>query len=264
MSEDFATAKGDDDVSRDSGFVTVITDEKGVTHTNNRREIPSNLYIATNNSLVIEIRSHHHKNPLIRGSFLEESKELLPKKAKIEEDVLIFQPAAVQEEVKAILLPHDDVIMQEKPLKMLEEEVKDVPIVRYRTEEILERAKMLPYSIYKDEYRVPPSDDIGGLPLVDQKVLETLRNVAREYLKQFFGRIFRGNFNLTTISFPIKCMRPLSVLETFAHGGAMNPLYLNKAALCTDPLERLKYVIVAQVATFYYTSNFLKPVFVNY
>ena len=115
-------------------------------------------------------------------------------------------------------------------------------------------------SRHKDEYRVPPADETGGLPLIDEKVLSTLRAVAKEYLKELFGRIFRGNFNLTTISFPIKCMRPLSLLETFGNGGSLNPLYLNKAAILNDKIERIKYVIISQISTFYMTSNFLKPV----
>ena len=130
----------------------------------------------------------------------------------------------------------------------------------YRTKEILGRAIAFGYSEYKDEYRIPPSDDVGGLPLVDQKILETLRGVAKEYLKELFGRLFSGKFNLTTISFPIKCMRPLSLLETFGNGGAMNPIYLNKAALLSDPLERIKYMMISQIGSFHCTSAFLKQV----
>ena len=101
---------------------------------------------------------------------------------------------------------------------------------------------------------------LGGLPLVDEKVLTTLRGIAKEYLKALFGRIMSGNFNLTTISFPIKCMKPVSLLETFGTGNCMGSLYLNKAAQLSDPVERLKYVITSQIAPFHITSNFLKPV----
>lgn len=135
-----------------------------------------------------------------------------------------------------------------------------------KSETIIEQAKMLKYSKYKDDYRVIENDKVGGIPLIDKKVMQLLRDVAKEYLKQFFGRIFSGNFNLTTISFPIKCMRPLSLLESFANGGALNCIYLTKAASLTDPVERVKYIISAQLSTFYSTSSFLKPVpsFINF
>eukprot|EP00826_Nyctotherus_ovalis_P058388 TRINITY_DN801_c0_g2_i1.p1 TRINITY_DN801_c0_g2~~TRINITY_DN801_c0_g2_i1.p1 ORF type:complete len:535 (+),score=114.72 TRINITY_DN801_c0_g2_i1:685-2289(+) len=128
------------------------------------------------------------------------------------------------------------------------------------SEALIEKAKSIGYSKYKDDYRVPGDDKVGGMPLVDKKVMQLLRDVAKEYLKQFFGRIFSGNFNLTTISFPIKCMRPLSLLESFANGGALNLIYLTKATSLTDPVERVKYIISAQLSTFYSTSSFLKPV----
>lgn len=151
--------------------------------------------------------------------------------------------------------------IQEK--RHLEEE-KKINSSPSRALSILAKAKALGYSRKRDEYRVPPADDVGGLPLVNEKVLTTLRGVAKEYLKQLFGKLFSGNFNLTTISFPIKCMRPISLLETFGTGACLVPLYLNKAVTLADPVERLKYVITAQIATFHITSNFLKPViFIN-
>lgn len=158
-------------------------------------------------------------------------------------------PIHIEEEKNSI------VVMKAKPEKS--------KLLTSKAEEIIERAKTHGYSKYKDEYRVPPADKIGGLPLVDKKVTETLRNVAKEYLKQFFSRILRGNFNLTTISFPIKCMRPVSILETFGLACVLNPIYLNKAALLTDPIEQCKYMITSQISTYHLTSSFLKPVLSN-
>ena len=144
-------------------------------------------------------------------------------------------------------------------------EVEDKAVVEARmrvdkARKILELAMNLGYVSRKDDNRVPPADEIGGLPLLDENIMSTLRAIGKEYLKELFGRIFSGNFNLTTISFPIKCMRPLSLLETFGRGGCTNPLYLNKAALTRDPLEKIKYIITCQISTFHVTSHFLKPV----
>jgi hypothetical protein len=49
------------------------------------------------------------------------------------------------------------------------------------------------------------------------------------------------------------------LLETFGMGCSMCPMYLTKAAFLKDPVEKLKYVIISQLSTFYITSNFLKP-----
>jgi hypothetical protein len=124
----------------------------------------------------------------------------------------------------------------------------------------LTKAKSLTYSKRKDEYREGPTDKIGGVTCVDEKVLDTLRQVAKDLMKKIFSRIFTLNFNLTTISFPIHCMRPLSLLESFGVSGCTIPLYLNKAWTLKDPIERVKYVMVTQISTFRYTSTFLKPV----
>lgn len=158
----------------------------------------------------------------------------------------------------------EDVIVFERAKKLEFEDEKltnPEPQNDFKTEEILAKAAAWKISKYKDDYRKPPADEIGGLPLVDQRVMEILRSVAKEFVKQFFGKILSGNFNLTTISFPIKCMRPVSLIETFSTGGALNPLYMNKAGILNDPVERMKYIIIAQISTFYYTSQFLKPVF---
>eukprot|EP01022_Parablepharisma_sp_SALTPOND_P008166 TRINITY_DN135305_c0_g1_i1.p2 TRINITY_DN135305_c0_g1~~TRINITY_DN135305_c0_g1_i1.p2 ORF type:complete len:549 (+),score=77.91 TRINITY_DN135305_c0_g1_i1:2783-4429(+) len=240
--EDFVTVKSEenspepkDESNKLSGFITPLAEEKNLSLIN-KQEGPRK-----------GIKCHHSKNPLIHGSSIVEETKM----AKRE----------IHDENKADVSFKEEPVIQRK--ETVQEESKEIVVEknRYRTREVIERAKALSYSRYKDEYRVPPADETGGLPLVDPKVLETLRGVAKEYLKQFFGRIFSGNFNLTTISFPIKCMRPISVLETFALGGALNPIYLNKAASIVSPLERFKYVIVAQIATFHATSNFLKPVY---
>lgn len=38
------------------------------------------------------------------------------------------------------------------------------------------------------------------------------------------------------------------------------PLYINKATLIKDPLERFKLVIAASLSSFYLTNSFAKPV----
>jgi len=40
-----------------------------------------------------------------------------------------------------------------------------------------------------------------------------------------------GSFNLTTVSFPIKCMCAKSTLESIGELAGINPIYVNAAAL---------------------------------
>jgi len=65
-----------------------------------------------------------------------------------------------------------------------------------------------------------------------------LRSAGKEILKTVGKKILTGSFNLTTISFPIKCMCPRSTLEIMATIAGVNPYYMNAAALSQDPIER--------------------------
>ena len=68
-----------------------------------------------------------------------------------------------------------------------------------------------------------------------------------------------GKFNLTTISFPIKCMCPKSMLELTGLIASVYPLYMNAAALTRDPIKRLSYVMVSSVAFALKSHQFEKP-----
>jgi hypothetical protein len=80
-----------------------------------------------------------------------------------------------------------------------------------------------------------------------------LRSAGKEILKNVGKKILSGKFNLTTISFPIKCMCPLSMLEVIATIAGVNPLFMNAAALSKDPVERFKLIMAASVAFIYPT-----------
>jgi len=68
-----------------------------------------------------------------------------------------------------------------------------------------------------------------------------------------------GEFNLTTITFPIRCMIPKSALEKLLFSTCLFPIYINKACTTNDPLERLKLVICATIGQFYLNLSFFKP-----
>ena len=82
----------------------------------------------------------------------------------------------------------------------------------------------------KDDYRDPDAGYYGGFQLLDNEVTSRLRSAGKEILKTMGKKILSGKLNLTTISFPIKCMQPASMLELIALIIGVNPLYMNAAA----------------------------------
>jgi hypothetical protein len=112
-----------------------------------------------------------------------------------------------------------------------------------RKREILERARKFRPFPYKDDFRDPDAGYYGGFQLLDSELTGRMRSAGKEILKNVGKKILSGKFNLTTISFPIKCMCPKSMLEVMATISGVNPLYLGAAAFAKDPLERMKLVM---------------------
>ncbi len=71
--------------------------------------------------------------------------------------------------------------------------------------------------------------------------------------------MFSGNFNVTTISFPIKCMQPSSLLQRVGDIQSVFAFYLNYAASVTDPIERMKAVVTSSIAFLKKNHTFEKP-----
>ena len=111
-----------------------------------------------------------------------------------------------------------------------------------------------------DEYRpLYANNDEGGFDFASEKTLGILRGIGWDLIKQIGRKILSGDFNLTTVTMPIKVMVPISILQHICNGHFNFPLYFNIASTLTDDLERLKYVIVATISTWYKSSVILKP-----
>ena len=93
----------------------------------------------------------------------------------------------------------------------------------------------------------------------DKKIMELIRSAAKNIIKDIGRKIISGDFNLTTISFPIKLMIPKSALEKILMGTVHFPLYINRACEISDPLERMKLVLVATICNFIPANSFFKP-----
>ena len=115
-----------------------------------------------------------------------------------------------------------------------------------------------------DDYKAADAGYYGGFDLKDSELSSRLRSAGKEILKSVGKKILSGKFNLTTISFPIKCMCPLSILEVIATIQQVNPVFINAAALTQDPIERMKLVMTSSIAFIYPTHMFEKPVSDHY
>ena len=71
--------------------------------------------------------------------------------------------------------------------------------------------------------------------------------------------LLTGKFELYKVSFPIKAMSPNSILKLIANSSLHCPVYLNAAAKTTDPIERMKFVIVNSLSYNLPCHTFDKP-----
>lgn len=79
-------------------------------------------------------------------------------------------------------------------------------------DEIIDRAKQFkPLKVY-DKFRCPNAHKNGGFPLNDVETMNNLRSAVKGCIAQVGRTILSGQFNLATISFPIWCMAPRSIL----------------------------------------------------
>ena len=120
-------------------------------------------------------------------------------------------------------------------------------------------AKQFKPSQYSDDSKCSEASYYGGFQLLDAELTTRLRGAGKELIMMAGKKILNGEFDLTKISFPIKCMCPQSLLQTIPFFHSTAPVYLNYAASLSDPLERFKLVIVQSINWYYHTSIFEKP-----
>ena len=119
------------------------------------------------------------------------------------------------------------IALEEDEYYWIPEELKN----KTKSEYFLKYAKEFQgFKQWADDYRHPTAGKNGGFALTDQEHTSRLRSAGKEILKTAGKLILTGKFNLTTISFPIKCMCPTSMLELIGMIAGVNPLYMLNAA----------------------------------
>jgi hypothetical protein len=156
-------------------------------------------------------------------------------------------------------LIEEDLLGDEEPPKLEEVSYKVEPEAEVNI--YIEKAKEWKPYTQKDNYRIPEAGSKGGISLTDSKVQSVIRNVGKEIIKSMGKKVLSGDFNLTTMSFPIKCMMPCTSLHNILKSMCLGPLYFTKASLIENPVERIKLIAIGTIGTFRNTATFLKPVY---
>ena len=111
---------------------------------------------------------------------------------------------------------------------------------------------------FEDEFRPPAANKNGGIDFSNKEITALIRSSGTDIIKQIGRKILKGDFNLTTISFPIKVMIPITILQGIARSFFQFPYYMH-IAKDKDLYEKMKYTIVASISSFFCSSFFLKP-----
>ena len=86
-----------------------------------------------------------------------------------------------------------------------------------------------------------------------------MRSVGKFVVQEIGKKILSGDMNLTKISFPVRAMIAKSALERTLNSAIFFPLYVNRASILSNKIERFKMVITATIASFYVNLSFYKP-----
>jgi len=98
----------------------------------------------------------------------------------------------------------------------------------------------------------------GGLVCTDKEILDKQKGVVKDVSKQILAKTFGGG-GVVSISLPVRIFEPRSVLERLIDFFALSPVFLKKAAVEKNHLERLKHVISFAISGLYGSAKQLKP-----
>lgn len=116
-----------------------------------------------------------------------------------------------------------------------------------------------PISDLNDDFRHPDAHKDGGFPLNDAAVIGKYRSAFKDIVKQLGKTIFSGKFNIGSVSFPISCMSHQSILYLIATMSIHSPIYMTRAALQRDPIERMRMVMLTSLSFLQPCHIFDKP-----
>lgn len=128
-----------------------------------------------------------------------------------------------------------------------------------RQAELMEEAKNWVPTTQTGDYRLEEASSKGGFALRDKALTSKMRGVGKEIIFRIGKQILQGKLNLIGIAFPFKCCADYTMLQALSGMCRVNPYHMNAAALCEDPIERVKLLITANMAHIEACNTFEKP-----
>jgi hypothetical protein len=95
--------------------------------------------------------------------------------------------------------------------------------------------------------------------LTDSEVINKYRQAFKLLISSVGRQIISGKFNLTSVSFPISCMAPTSILQVYSRVTGPMARFFRAASLTDDPVERMKLVMSASISFLEPCHTWAKP-----
>jgi hypothetical protein len=112
---------------------------------------------------------------------------------------------------------------------------------------------------FNDIYRPIEVNPKGGTNCINNEIVTLIRSTSTEVIKEIGKKILSGEFNLTTISFPIKVMLPITILQSITKSFFQFPYYMYLASQTKNELEIMKYLITSSISSLHCSNFLLKP-----
>lgn len=98
----------------------------------------------------------------------------------------------------------------------------------------------------------------GGMLCNNKEDMAAQKGVAKDLLASFGSNLLHGR-SLISISLPVRIFEPRSFLQRIPDAWAFAPVFLSRAALAADPVERFKLCITFFVAGLHRATTQRKP-----
>lgn len=98
----------------------------------------------------------------------------------------------------------------------------------------------------------------GGLHFTDPKDLAAQKGVIKDLITSFGSNLLQGK-SLVNITMPVRIFEPRSFLQRIPDAWLFAPIYLNRASLTADPVERFKLCITFFIAGLHRCITQRKP-----
>eukprot|EP00743_Colponemidia_sp_Colp-15_P000531 GILK01000598.1.p1 GENE.GILK01000598.1~~GILK01000598.1.p1 ORF type:complete len:419 (+),score=58.86 GILK01000598.1:51-1259(+) len=98
----------------------------------------------------------------------------------------------------------------------------------------------------------------GGLKFTNVKQLKAQRKVVWQFIKGIGANLMQGQ-DIVNVSLPVRLFAPQSFLQRLTDSWQYASYLLNKAAECSDPVEKMKYVVGFAISGLHLCCSNWKP-----